>query len=531
MGQVCGALTGRGSGALDDKYSAPPPGYPPKPGPNAAEQQQPLSQLTQAAVELPGRRKSLLVGCNYEGTRNQLSGCVNDVCRMREVLRDQWGFPEDSDSQLVLLDGEGSDSSSLPTLQNMRAAIRWLVEGAQTGDVLFFHYSGHGGREKAAPDGPPTTDGYHETLVPLDFEEQGMLLDTELFKTLIRPLPTGCRLTCILDSCHSGGALNLPYLFVGSQQNLEQALRGQAYQLVASKNWLQDLKALKEGHQEGLLKDAASLGLGLWHLYQQKMEAEKQQQGSGGQDFLTEETSSVGLAVGEVVAITGCRSDQTSADVADVGAQFHIRDVSGGASCGAGDDRRERQLVVDRSRSSRAGGALTSALVEALRDGAQQQGQGQEQQEDHEAMKMNSYLALLERIRGRLGEEGFAQVPQVCSSLQIELRQRFSLSTAFLPLPTRSVPEEDGEPSAAALNNSRGGFDGSAAMAQYQNSLASTPHGQEMLRRAQAEPVAWAVPLQGPVGDLPVAQAVPYVPVAQAVAVPVGGEGTSRRDW
>merc|ERR1719159_1188060 len=158
------------------------------------------------------------------------------------------------------------------------------------------------------------------------------------------------------------------------------------------------------------------------------MEAEKQQQGSGGQDFLTEETSSVGLAVGEVVAITGCRSDQTSADVADVGAQFHIRDVSGGASCGAGDDRRERQLVVDRSRSSRAGGALTSALVEALRDGAQQQGQGQEQQEDHEAMKMNSYLALLERIRGRLGEEGFAQVPQVCSSLQIELRQRFSLS-------------------------------------------------------------------------------------------------------
>ena len=42
----------------------------------------------------------------------------------------------------------------------------WLVTGAAEGDALVFHYSGHGGRERSE-------DGYHETLVPLDFETAG----------------------------------------------------------------------------------------------------------------------------------------------------------------------------------------------------------------------------------------------------------------------------------------------------------------------------------------------------------------------
>ena len=50
-------------------------------------------------------------------------------------------------------------------------------------------------------------DGFHETLCPLDMASEGQLLDTELFETLVAPLPSGCRLTVILDSCHSAGAL------------------------------------------------------------------------------------------------------------------------------------------------------------------------------------------------------------------------------------------------------------------------------------------------------------------------------------
>ncbi|CAE7892569.1 MCA1, partial [Symbiodinium necroappetens] len=89
--------------------------------------------------------------------------------------------------------------------------LDWLVAEAQPGDALLLHYSGHGGRE------PAEEGGYHETLVPLDFETAGMLRDTELFERLVKRLPEGCRLTCILDSCHSAGALNLPYIFVGTE--------------------------------------------------------------------------------------------------------------------------------------------------------------------------------------------------------------------------------------------------------------------------------------------------------------------------
>ena len=33
--------------------------------------------------------------------------------------------------------------------------------------------------------------------------------DTELFEILVRPLPSGCRLTCLMDCCHSGGVAGI----------------------------------------------------------------------------------------------------------------------------------------------------------------------------------------------------------------------------------------------------------------------------------------------------------------------------------
>ena len=49
--------------------------------------------------------------------------------------------------------------------------------------------------------------------------------------------------------------------------------------------------------------------------------------------FLTDEASSTQqlVAVGEVVALTGCRSDQTSADVADVATFGLVENAAGGA--------------------------------------------------------------------------------------------------------------------------------------------------------------------------------------------------------
>ncbi|KAL1087264.1 hypothetical protein V6Z11_D08G170900 [Gossypium hirsutum] len=105
---------------------------------------------------------------------------------------------------------EETDPYRLPTKHNIRMALFWLVQGCQPGDSLLFHYSGHGSRQRNYTG--DEVDGYDETLCPLDFETQGMIVDDEINATIVRPLPHGVRLHAIIDACHSGTVLDLPFL-------------------------------------------------------------------------------------------------------------------------------------------------------------------------------------------------------------------------------------------------------------------------------------------------------------------------------
>ncbi|GBG58987.1 hypothetical protein CBR_g24336 [Chara braunii] len=80
----------------------------------------------------------------------------------------------------------------------------------QAGDCLVFYYSGHGIQVKDL-DGDEL-DGYDEALVPVDFEKSGVMLDDEINQLIVRPLIKGVRLHAIIDACHSGTMLDLPYL-------------------------------------------------------------------------------------------------------------------------------------------------------------------------------------------------------------------------------------------------------------------------------------------------------------------------------
>lgn len=386
---------------------------------------------SQRLVELPGHRRSLLVGINYHGTTSELSGCVNDVHRVRTAIAQRWGFAEDAcSSQRVLIDEPGMAPDRRPTLDNLRTAIAWLVEGARTGDALYFHYSGHGGRVANS------RGGYHETLCPVDFSTAGMLADCELFDILVKPLPIGCRLTCVLDCCHSAGALDLPYLFAGTNENLDRALAGESLEMAMSINWARDVASWQEGSASDLMGDCTSMGLGLWELFQKRQAANE----AGGVAD-TDATQNAGVAVGEVIAFMGCRSDQTSADVGDVQEQF------------------DAHLSGPQVRASEhAGGALTAVFLESL------------QREEL------SYLDLLERMRHRLQETGFTQVPLLASSLFVELHQRFSLTTAFLP----RHPAKGGSASSRSVDSAQLGSRDSCA-AGFLSALAAAPDGSDLL--------------------------------------------------
>jgi hypothetical protein len=95
-----------------------------------------------------------------------------------------------------------------PTRYNL--AMVWLVQGCTAGDSLVFHYSGHGSQQRDYTG--EELDGMNETLCPVDFETAGMIDDNEINQTIVRPLPPGVRLHAIIDACHSGTVLDLPWL-------------------------------------------------------------------------------------------------------------------------------------------------------------------------------------------------------------------------------------------------------------------------------------------------------------------------------
>ncbi|CAM6028314.1 unnamed protein product [Sphagnum balticum] len=154
-----------------------------------------------------GSKKALICGINYKYSRYQLKGCINDAKCMKYMLTTKFGFPEAS---VLMLSEEQQNPTMTPTRYNIHMAMVWLVQGCQPGDSLVFHYSGHGSQQRDYAG--EEQDGYDETICPIDFETQGMIVDNEINDTIVKPLPYGVRLNAIIDACHSGTVLDLPYV-------------------------------------------------------------------------------------------------------------------------------------------------------------------------------------------------------------------------------------------------------------------------------------------------------------------------------
>ncbi|PRQ57131.1 putative Caspase-like domain-containing protein [Rosa chinensis] len=228
--------TGDHNGSFSVGNTLPPSPYnhaPPGPPPN-----------------MHGRKKAVICGISYKYSRHELKGCINDAKCMRHLLINKFKFP---DYSILMLTEEETQPAKIPNRYNIRMALHWLVQGCQPGDSLVFHYSGHGSRQRDYHG--DEVDGYDETLCPLDFETQGMIVDDEINATIVRPIPHGVKLHAIIDSGHSGTVLDLPFL---CRMN-----RGGKY--------------VWEDHRPGS---------GIWK----------------------------GTSGGEVISISGCDDDQTSAD-------------------------------------------------------------------------------------------------------------------------------------------------------------------------------------------------------------------------
>jgi len=189
---------------------------------------------------------------------------------------------------MVILTDDKQDPMSQPTKANIIRAMFWLVKDARPNDSLFFHYSGHGGQTKDL-DGDED-DGYDEVIYPVDFRQVGHIVDDEMHDIMVRPLQPGVRLTAIFDSCHSGSALDLPYIY---------STQGVLKEPNLAKEAGQGLLGIVSSYARGDLGGVASTAMGLF---------KKATKG----DDVYQQNLRTKTSPADVVMWSGSKDDQTS---------------------------------------------------------------------------------------------------------------------------------------------------------------------------------------------------------------------------
>lgn len=156
---------------------------------------------------------ALLIGINYNGSRSQLNGCINDVTNVKKLLIEEYGYINDNINMMT------DNTNVKPTRDNIIMALLDICLAINEKDVdeIWIHYSGHGSHVKDY-DGDEL-DRRDEVLVPLDYEENGFVTD-DLIKYILTKIKKECKCVIVFDCCHSGTMADLPYNYYDGKESL-----------------------------------------------------------------------------------------------------------------------------------------------------------------------------------------------------------------------------------------------------------------------------------------------------------------------
>lgn len=169
--------------------------------------------------------KALMVGINYNNTRHQLKGCINDANNLKKFFSIRCGLQNKNVSVLT------DQTRIKPTRTNIIRNYINLVRTSKPGDLLVFTYAGHGyytrdrnGDEK---------DNRDELLVSIDFRT---IKDDYLKYILNRYLPKDVKVFILFDCCNSGTLMDLKYNYLSTNNydkivvnNKSSETRGEVY--------------------------------------------------------------------------------------------------------------------------------------------------------------------------------------------------------------------------------------------------------------------------------------------------------------
>lgn len=144
-------------------------------------------------------KKAVLVGLNYTGTRSALQGCINDAHRMEKTLRSKFGYTDIT----VLTD------RNITPQNNILQVLDNLIDSKN--NSLYFQYSGHGTQQPDLNGDEP--DRLDEAL----YSVKGTIITDDQLNMRIQRIPVGTRMVLIIDACHSGTMIDLPYQLKNGQ--------------------------------------------------------------------------------------------------------------------------------------------------------------------------------------------------------------------------------------------------------------------------------------------------------------------------
>ena len=90
----------------------------------------------------------------------------------------------------------------MPTKQNILDGFVRLTQYSQPGDIVFVSFSGHGGR--VVDTSGDEDDGYDESIIPVDFRENGQIIDDDILEFFVKRMKGGVFCVVVMDCCHSG---------------------------------------------------------------------------------------------------------------------------------------------------------------------------------------------------------------------------------------------------------------------------------------------------------------------------------------
>jgi len=160
-------------------------------------------------------KRALLIGINYRGQDGELGGCINDVKAVKKMLVNR--FKYNPRRVLMLTD----DTKKKPTRRNILRYLRWFARKLRRGDTFYLHYSGHGSRAWDRQGDEP--DRFDETIVPIDMKD---ITDDELNNLFLKRLRRGVKVFAVVDACHSGTAMDLPYNYRFEGSHARTAFKG-----------------------------------------------------------------------------------------------------------------------------------------------------------------------------------------------------------------------------------------------------------------------------------------------------------------